>query len=447
MNLSSIRRDFPVFKNNKNLTYLDSAATALKPRQVIDAVSEYYSEYPSNVFRGLYPLSQRATEAYESARGKVAQFIHAHSPSEIIFTRGTTESVNFIAYAWGRLNISKNDEIVTTIMEHHSNFIPWQELAKESGAVLKIIDIDEEGKLSFSRHSGQSASRRSDPESTKIDSRLRGNDKEILEQVQDDIDLKHIVTKKTKLVAITHVSNVLGTINPIKQLVKGIKKLNPNCLILIDGAQAVPHMNVDVQDLGCDFYAFSGHKMMGPTGIGVLWIRKELLEKIAPFHFGGSMIEKVTLEESRYAPPPQKFEAGTPNIAGAIGLGAAIEYMNAIGIDSIRKHEMDLTEYVFQQLHKLKSVNIYGTEIVRHRGGVISFNLFNDDGTLIHPHDVGDILGKRNICLRAGHHCAMPLAKRLGIPASVRISLHIYNNKEDIDRLIEGLEKVKKIFK
>ncbi|MBI4137282.1 cysteine desulfurase [Candidatus Roizmanbacteria bacterium] len=422
MNLSSIRRDFPVFQHNNSLTYLDSAATALKPRQVIDAVSEYYSDYPANVFRGLYDLSQKATEAYENSRNNVAQFINAHSPSEIIFTRGTTESVNFIAYAWGRLNIGKNDEIVTTILEHHSNFVPWQELCRETGATLKIIDIDDEGNLSLSSKT------KNDARSTKY-------------------DLHNIVTKKIKLVAITHVSNVLGTINPIKEIIAEVKKINPLCLVLVDGAQAVPHMKVDVQDLGCDFYAFSGHKMMGPTGIGVLWIREELLKSITPFHFGGSMIEKVTLEESRFAPPPQKFEAGTPHIAGAIGLGAAIDYMNKIGVANIRKHEMDLTEYALKQLHNLKNTKIYGSDIVRHRGGVISCNVFTDDKTLIHPHDVGDILGKQNICLRVGHHCAMPLAKRLGVPASVRISLHVYNDRKDIDRLIEGLEKVRKIFK
>ena len=415
MKISSIRNDFPVFEKNKNLTYLDSAATALKPKQVIDSVVQYYSEYPSNVFRGLYPLSQRATEAYEKAREKVAQFIHAHSPSEIIFTRGTTESINFIAYAWGRLNIHSNDEIVTTIMEHHSNFVPWQELVRENGAVLKVIDIDD-------------------------------SNKDCLFRIEKTVFSK-MTTSKTKLVAITHVSNVLGTINPIKEISAGVKRINPHCLVLVDGAQAVPHMSVDVQDLGCDFYVFSGHKMMGPTGIGVLWIRKELLEIIPPFHFGGSMIEKVTLEESRYAPPPQKFEAGTPHISGAIGLGAAIDYMNTIGVTNIQKHEMALTEYTLKRLNDFGSITMYCPQIVRHRGGVLSFNLYDSENHLIHPHDVGDVLGLENICVRAGHHCAMPLATRLGIPASVRVSLHIYNDKKDIDRLIEGLEKVRKIFK
>ncbi|KKS23368.1 MAG: SufS subfamily cysteine desulfurase, cysteine desulfurase / selenocysteine lyase [Microgenomates group bacterium GW2011_GWC1_41_8] len=392
MKISSIRNDFPVFEKNKNLTYLDSAATALKPKQVIDSVVQYYSEYPSNVFRGLYPLSQRATEAYEKAREKVAQFIHAHSPSEIIFTRGTTESINFIAYAWGRLNIHSNDEIVTTIMEHHSNFVPWQELVRENGAVLKVIDIDDSNKDSLFR-------------------------------IEKTVFSK-ITTNKTKLVAITHVSNVLGTINPIKEIIAGVKRINPHCLVLVDGAQAVPHMSVDVQDLGCDFYVFSGHKMMGPTGIGVLWIRKELLEIIPPFHFF-----LVTYK------------------TGAIGLGAAIDYMNTIGVTNIQKHEMALTEYTLKRLNDFGSITMYCPQIVRHRGGVLSFNLYDSENHLIHPHDVGDVLGLENICVRAGHHCAMPLATRLGIPASVRVSLHIYNDKKDIDRLIEGLEKVRKIFK
>src|SRR3989344_5222534 len=400
-----MRSDFPSL-GDRGLVYLDSAATTLKPHAVIDAVTDYYSNYPANVFRGLYPLSMKASEEYENAREIVASFINASSPEEIVFTSGATGSINLVAYAWGRVNVKKGDHIATTIMEHHSNFIPWQMLAKETGAELRIVSLRD------------------------------------IEQCK-----WQTVNSKTKLVAITHVSNVLGTINPIKQIITDIKRANPRCLVLVDGAQAVPHMSVDVQDLGCDFYAFSGHKMLGPTGIGVLWIRKELLEIIPPFHFGGSMIEKVTLEESRYAPPPQKFEAGTPHISGAIGLGAAIDYMNTIGVTNIQKHEMALTEYTLKRLNDFGSITMYCPQIVRHRGGVLSFNLYDSENHLIHPHDVGDVLGLENICVRAGHHCAMPLATRLGIPASVRVSLHIYNDKKDIDRLIEGLEKVRKIFK
>lgn len=396
--------NFPIL-TEQGIVYLDSAATSLKPQSVIDAVSEYYSSYSSNIHRGLYPIAEKATEAYENAREKVAKFIHANRTEEVIFTRGTTESINLVAYAWGRMNIEEGDEIVTTEMEHHSNFVPWQELVRESGVSLKVIS----GQLSV-------------------------------------VSLKEIVTRKTKLVAITHVSNVLGTINPIKEIVAEVKRINPHCLVLVDGAQAVPHIKVDVQDLGCDFYVFSGHKMLGPTGIGVLWGKYGLLDAMPPFLFGGSMVESVELSKTTYKKPPHKFEAGTPPIAEAIGLGEAVTYLEHIGMDTIVHHEQELTSYLVKKLDNLNYLSMYGLDTKSSRVGVVSFNVFGKNNALVHPHDVAQVLGDMNICVRGGHHCAMPLHTSLGVPGSVRASLYLYNTKEDIDRLVEGLEKVKEIF-
>ena len=400
-----MRSDFPSL-GDRGLVYLDSAATTLKPHAVIDAVTDYYSNYPANVFRGLYPLSMKASEAYENAREIVASFINASSPEEIVFTSGATGSINLVAYAWGRVNVKKGDHIATTIMEHHSNFIPWQMVAKETEAELRIVSLRD------------------------------------IEQCK-----WQTVNSKTKLVAITHVSNVLGTINPIKQIITDIKRANPRCLVLVDGAQAVPHMSVDVQDLGCDFYAFSGHKMLGPTGIGVLWARKEVLDGMGPFQTGGGMIESVSIGGSTYAPVPQKFEAGTPHIAGAIGLGAAIEYLRNIGMDHVEHYEHELAAYTLGRLQELKGVTINGPAGTEGRSAVISFNLHTDSGIFIHPHDVGEVLGRENICVRVGHHCAMPLHTALGIPASVRVSLYLYNTKADIDKLIGSLTKTIKLFR
>lgn len=417
--------DFPILADS-TIVYLDSAATALKPQSVIDKITEYYRDYPANVFRGLYPLSARATEEYEKARETIAQLIHAASHEEVVFVRSTTEAINLVAYAWGRMNIGEGDEIVTTVMEHHSNFLPWQELCRESGATLKVLDIDDSYELLVTSYES----------SEKIKSAY-----------DYSVDLSGVITKKTKLVALTHVSNVLGTINPVKDIVAGVKKINPHCLVLIDGAQAVPHMTVDVMDIGADFYAFSGHKMMGPTGIGVLWARKELLERMPPFQFGGSMIESVTLDEAVFAPPPAKFEAGTPHIAGAIGLGEAASYLTHRGMDAVRAHEKELTEYALEKLTQVDRLHIYGPLSVKKRAGVVSFNIYTNDGKLIHPHDAGDVLGRMGVCVRVGHHCAMPLARRLKIPASIRASLYVYNTKKDVDRLIEGLKKVVELFK
>jgi cysteine desulfurase / selenocysteine lyase len=413
MDKNNYRNNFPLLTTNtkKGLVYLDSAATSLKPQSVINAVNRYYTEYSANIHRGLYPIAERATEEYEQARGKVAKFIRANRAEEVIFTRGTTESINLFAYAWGRMNISDGDEIVTTISEHHSNFVPWQVLAQETGAQLKVINFDDD-----------------------------------VFSIEYSVFSKEVITKRTKLVAISHVSNVLGNVNPIKEIVREVKRINPDCLVLVDGAQAVPHMKVDVQDLGCDFYAFSGHKMLGPTGIGVLWGKYELLDKMPPFLFGGSMIEKVTLSETTYKKPPHKFEAGTPPIAEAIGLGAAVSCLEQIGMDAIARHETELTGYLLKKLENLNYLSLYGLDTKSSRVGVVSFNLFTKNKKLIHPHDVVQILGDMNICVRGGHHCTMPLHTRLGIPGSVRASLYLYNSKEDIERLVEGVEKVRKVF-
>lgn len=405
--MKNIKRDFPILKrkiNGKLITYLDSAAMSLKPKAVIDAVTGYYEKYCANVFRGIYRLSEEATQKYEETREKVANFINARSEREVIFVRNTTEAINLVTYCWGRLNVSKNDEIMTTIMEHHSNFIPWQQLCIENGAILKILDIDNSGKL-------------------------------ILENFETSIN------KRTKIIAITYVSNTLGTINPLKKIIKIAKSRNPQILILVDAAQAVPHLKVDVQDLNCDFLAFSGQKMLGPTGAGVLWGKEELLKNLPPFMFGGEMIKEVFLNRSTFVPLPHKFEAGTPHIAGVIGLGAAIDYLNKIGINNVQKHEKELTSYTLRKMAKIKNLTLYGSLDPEIRSGVIIFNLKG-----IHAHDVAQVLDEDNIYVRAGHHCAMPLHNRLKIPASTRTSFYIYNTKKDADDLIKGLEKVKKLF-
>lgn len=410
INVQQIKKDFPIFTKNPDLVYLDSAAMALKPQSVINAVSEYYQEYSANVFRGVYKISEKATEAYEDTRKKVAKFINAKSEKEIIFVRNTTEAINLVAYSWGRINIERDSEIVTTVMEHHSNFVPWQVLAGENNAVLKVVDITNEGLLD-------------------------------LEQNNLINNLEKIITKKTKILAIAYVSNALGTINPVKEVIQAAKKINPKIKTLVDAAQAVPHMPVDVQNLGCDFLAFSGQKILGPTGAGVLWAKQEILEEMPPFLYGGEMIREVHLNETKFAGLPHKFEAGTPHIAGVIGLGAVIDYISKIGMENIRIHERQLTQYALKELIKIKGLKIYGSKDVNHRSGVIIFNLGE-----IHSHDVSQILDEYNICVRSGHHCAMPLHERLGLLASVRATFYIYNNKKDINKLIEGIEKVRKLL-
>ena len=400
-----IRKHFPILEHEINghpLVYLDSAATSQKPQQVIDAISHYYENDNSNVHRGVHTLGNRATEGYEGARDKVRNFINAKSREEIVFTRGTTTALNIVAQSYGRANVNKGDEIVITHMEHHSNIIPWQQLAKERGAVLKYVDLEEDGTLS-------------------------------LEKVRE------VVTERTKIVSIMHVSNVLGTMNPIKEITE-IAHAN-GAVMVVDGAQAAPHMKVDVQQLNCDFYAFSGHKMGGPTGIGVLYGKKDLLNKMEPVEFGGEMIDFVGLYESTWKELPWKFEGGTPIIAGAIGLGAAIDFLEEIGLDNIERHEHDLAAYAIKRMSEVEGLTIYGPLDPEKRAGLVTFNL-ND----VHPHDLATVLDMHGIAVRAGHHCAQPLMKWLDVSATARASFYIYNTEEDVDRLVDGLRIAKEYF-
>lgn len=401
--VETVRRKFPILSRTirgKPLVYLDNAASSQRPQSVIDAISRVYSEEYANVHRGVHMLSQMATEAYEGARAKVKDFINAASVREVIFTRGTTESINLVASSYGRPNISPGDEILLTHMEHHSNIVPWQMLAAEKNAVLRVVPISDQGQL-------------------------------VMEE------FARLLGPKTKIVACAHVSNALGTINPVKRMVELAHE--HGAVVLIDGAQAVPHLRVDVQQLGCDFYTFSGHKMYGPSGIGILYGREALLEKMPPYQGGGDMISSVSFEKTTYNELPYKFEAGTPNIAGAIGLGAAIDFINRIGIDKIAAYETDLLAYATDKLSKIPGLKIYGTSPCK--AGVISFTL---EG--IHPHDIGTILDQEGIAVRTGHHCAQPIMDRFNIPATARASFALYNTKEEIDALAEGLLKVHEVF-
>lgn len=401
---AKIKKDFPILGNDPALVYLDSAAMSLKPASVISAVTAYYEKYSANVFRGIYKISEKATREYERTREAVARFINAKSSKEVIFVRNTTEAVNLVAYSWGKGHIDERCEIVTTVMEHHSNFVPWQQLAFENGATLKIMDIDGQGYLQT-----------------------------------DDLDT--IITGKTKLLAITYVSNALGTINPLKEIIANAKRQNPGIMVMVDAAQAIPHLTVDVQELGCDFLVFSGQKMLGPTGAGVLWARQEILEAMPPFLFGGEMINEVHMDRTVFAPLPHKFEAGTPHIAGVIGLGAAVEYLARMGMDAVREHEKQLLIYALDRMRNFKGLTVYGPGDIDRRGAVITFTVDK-----IHPHDVAQILDESNICVRAGHHCAMPLHDRLKLEATVRASLYLYNTADDIDKLLIALEKAKRVF-
>lgn len=401
--------DFPILsKKGRELVYLDSASTSLKPKQVIKAVTSFYEEFTANIHRGIYQESEEATQKYEEVRNKVAKLINV-APEEIIFTKNTTEAINLVAKTWGQVNGGK---IVSTVMEHHSNLVPWQEIvnsklkSQKSKLQLKtqnliLLDINKNGGLDLSQ----------------LDKELEG----------------------AALVAITHVSNVLGTINPVKEIVR--KAHEAGALVLVDGAQAVPHIQVDVKKLGCDFYVFSGHKMLGPSGVGVLWMRKSIAEKLDPFLVGGGMVSKVTLEKTEYLDAPRKFEAGTPNIEGVIGLGAAIDYLQNLGMDKVREHEKELTEYALRKLSKVEGLTIYGPLQAEKRGGIIAFDIKG-----IHPHDLASMLDEDDIAIRAGHHCAMPLHQRLGINGSARISFYIYNSFKDIDKLVKSLERIKKIW-
>lgn len=417
MDTTHIKKDFPIFETHPDLIYLDSTATSLKPRSVIKKITEYYSEYSANVHRGIYALSEKATEEYEKSRVAVSRFIHASRREEIIFTRSTTESINLVAYSLGREIVKENDEVVTTQMEHHSNFVPWQVLASENGAVFKVIGVTNDGYLSI----------------VSPDDNKTINIK----------DLEAIVNKRTKIFTITYVSNVLGTVNPVKEIIAAVKKINPNVITIIDAAQAVPQRAVDVQDLGCDFLVFSSHKMLGPTGVGVLWGRYELLDQMFPFQYGGEMILEVGMEETTFKKPPHKFEAGTPHIAGVIGLQASIEYLENLGFETIKNLEKQLLDYALKTLKTEfgSTIHILGPANIDHKASIVSFTF-----DTIHPHDIAQILDESHIAVRAGHHCAMPLHKALHVPSSARASFYIYNTREDVNRLVEGLRKVNTVF-
>ncbi|ECR3486584.1 TPA: cysteine desulfurase [Listeria innocua] len=405
IDIQKIRADFPILAqeiNEKPLAYLDNAATSQKPKQVIAALTHYYEFDNANVHRGVHTLAARATDAYESARGKVAKFIHAREVAEIIFTRGTTSAINLVVDSYAEANIEAGDEIVISYLEHHSNLIPWQQLAKRKGAVLKYIELEEDGTIS-------------------------------VEQA------KKTIGEKTKIVALAHVSNVLGTITPIKEIAAIAHKFG--AVILVDGAQAVPHMEVNVVDLDADFYAFSGHKMMAPTGIGALYGKRELLDAMEPTEFGGEMIDFVELYDSTWKELPWKFEAGTPIIGGAIALGAAIDYLAEVGLANIHAHEQALASYAIEEMSKIEGITIYGPKDASKRCGLVTFNL---EGA--HPHDIATILDEDGIAIRAGHHCAQPLMKWLDVSSTARASFYIYNTKEEIDALIDGLKLTKEYF-
>ena len=400
-----IRKDFPALDqtvHGKPLAYLDNAATSQKPRAVLDVLSEYYEKDNANVHRGIHELSRRATVAFEAAREKVASWINAPSAAECVWTRGTTEAINLVATAWGLDHVGEGDEILISVMEHHSNIVPWQLLAARTGATLKYIEIDDEGRL-----------------------------------VLDG--LESLITERTKIVSISDVSNSLGTINPVKTIVDASRAVG--AIVMVDGAQGVVHTKVDVQDLGCDFYAFGGHKMCGPTGVGVLWGRLELLEAMAPFQGGGEMIQIVERDQSSWAAVPHKFEAGTPNIAGAIGMGAAVDYLSNIGIEAIAIHESEIMAYAMAQLSLVPGLRMFGPSSLDDRSAVISFTMGD-----AHPHDISTILDTEGVAIRAGHHCAQLVMKHFGVSATARASFYLYSTQEDVDRLVEGLDQVAAIF-
>lgn len=421
LDVKQIKKDFAIFENNPGLVYLDSTATSLKPKTVIEKINEYYQKYSANIFRGVYKLSEKATIEYEKTREKIASFING-KPEEIVFTRNTTESINLIAYSLGRQIIEQGDEIIVTLMEHHSNFVPWQVLSQEIGAVLKVINVDNDGYVNIYE------------ENSKVPPKTAGKQK---------LKLNNIINKKTKILAMTYISNVLGTVNPIKEIALEAKKINPKIIIVVDAAQAAPHKKIDVQDLGVDFIAFSSHKMLGPTGVGVLWGRYHLLEAMYPFNFGGEMISEVYIDKTTFKSPPHKFEAGTPAIAEVVGLGAAVDYLNSVGLAKIEDHEKKLVNYAYKRLKEefTHNIKIVGEGNIKDRAGILAFNLFD-----IHPHDVASILSEKDICIRSGHHCAQPLHHFYGLSASCRASFYIYNDEEDVEKLIEGLKRVKMIM-
>jgi cysteine desulfurase/selenocysteine lyase len=398
-----VREDFPILKRrvgDRPLVYLDNAATSQKPRQVLDALTEYYEQHNANIHRGVHRLAEEATALYEEARRKVARFLGAPATRSVVFTRGTTESINLVAYAWGRKNLREGDEVVLTESEHHSNLVPWQLAARAAGAKLRFIPVREDGVL----------------------------DMEAAEQ---------LIGPRTRLVGCIHASNVLGTINPVERLAALAHA--HGALMLVDGAQSAPHVPVDVKSLGCDFFAASGHKMLGPTGVGVLWARPELLEEMDPFLGGGEMIREVHLEYSTWNDIPYKFEAGTMNIAQAIGLGAAVDYLSGLGMENVREHERHLGEYAYRRLSELEGITIFGPE--KDRTGVVAFHLPD-----VHPHDLSQLLDEEGIATRSGHHCCQPLMRRLGVAATARASFYLYNTEEEVDALVEAVQRAREFF-
>lgn len=405
LDVAKIRGDFPILAREvygNPLVYFDSAATSQKPRQVIDALVRYYEHFNANVHRAVHRLGEDATAAYEDARYRVAEFINAPSPECIVFTRNTTESINLVAYTWGRANVDGGSEILLSPLEHHSNIIPWQRLAVEKGATLRYFDISDEQQL-----------------------------------VLDNLD--ELLNERTRLMAITQVSNSVGTINPVGTLIEAARRNGTP--VLVDGAQSAPHMPVDVQALGCDFLAFSAHKMLGPTGVGVLYARRELLEEMEPFLGGGEMIKRVTLQDAVWNDVPGKFEAGTPNIADVVAFRAALEYLDGLGMANVRAHEEEITDYALRRLRQLERATVYGPSDAADRGGVISFN-YGD----LHAHDVGTILDRRGVAIRAGHHCSQPLMQALGVPGTVRASFYVYNTLEEVDVMIDALGRAESVF-
>ena len=403
ININKLRQDFPVLNQkiyNKEYVYLDNGATTQKPKQVIDAVSDFYKNTNSNIHRGVHYLSEKSTEAYEAVRKKVQNFINAEHEHEIIFTKGTTDSINLVAFSFGERYVKEGDEVIITAMEHHSNIVPWQMVCERKNAILKILPFDQKGELELSKLPG-------------------------------------LLTEKTKILAITQVSNSLGTVNPVKEIIAEAHKANVP--VLIDGAQSIQHTKIDVRDLDCDFFAFSGHKIYSETGIGVLYGKEKFLEDIPPYQGGGDMVDQVTLEKTTYLKPPFKFEAGTTNYVGAISLGVAIDYLNEIGIENIEKYELELINYATEQLSAIEGLTIYGK--AKHKSAAISFLL---DG--IHHYDTGMILDKLGIAVRTGTHCTQPVMECLGITGTVRASFAFYNTKEDVDKLVEGVKKVKEMF-
>ena len=405
LDVERIRDDFPILSrkvHGKPLVYLDNAATSQKPRAVIQALTEYYETYNSNVHRGVHTLSMEATDRYEEAREKVARFINAETPESIIWTRNATESINLVAHSWAESNISEGDEIVVTRLEHHSNLVPWQRIAARNGAVLRFLELTEDGAV-------------------------------------DMVGAASVINAKTKLLAVTQVSNSLGTVVPVKELAGMARSVG--AAVLVDGAQSVPHQPVDVEDIGCDFLALSGHKMMGPTGIGALYARREILEQMEPFLHGGEMVLEVSYEDASWNELPMRFEAGTPNIADAIALGAAVDYLTALGMENVREHEKQLTAYALDAFRELEEVDLFGPMDVDRRGGILSFHSSD-----VHPHDLGTFLDQEGVAIRTGHHCTMPLMGALGVPATARASLYVYNTEQEVDALVDAVKRALRYF-